>query len=209
MATNEEYRRAALALTTAKQTQHCRTLILSSATRGEGTSSAAIFIGRHLMKDFGCKPVVIEINRLRPIYSRLFKLDDSKSLAALASGNHSAIECVQHDPTGLALIPGGDNVALAAVTDLGALLSRAVQELQNHFDFILLDAPPILESADTLVAGRVVPYLVLIAAAGHTSRESLARARQELEDADITLVGAILNKHRRIIPGWIYRWLTH
>jgi len=208
METSEEYRRAALALANAEQEMHCRTVIMSSATRREGTSSAAIYIGRHLMKDFGRKPVVIEINRLRPIYSRLFRLDDSKSLAALASGDLSAIECVQHDPTGLALIPGGSNASLTAVADFGSLLCRAVQGLQNHFDFILLDAPPILESADALVAGRVVPYLVLVAAAGRVSQESLRRVRQELEDAHITLIGAILNTPRRIIPGWIDRWLA-
>ncbi len=208
MGNSEEYRRAALALATAKQKMHCRTVIMSSATRREGTSSAAIYIGRHLMKDFGRKPVVIEINRLRPIYSRLFKLDDSKSFAALASGNLPVIECVQRDPTGLALIPGGGNASVTAVADLGALLCRAVQELQSDFDFILLDAPPILESADALVAGRVVPYLVLVAAAGRVSQESLRRVRQELEDANIALVGAILNMPKRIIPGWIDRWLT-
>jgi len=160
------------------------------------------------MRDFGFKPVLIEVNRMRPSLCRLFALDEQRSLAALLSRDGSVMECVQYDPAGLAILPAGPARRDApSVPRLESALCCAVQELQNHFDFILVDAPPILESADVLVAGRLIPQVVLVVAAGQTSSESLARVGEQLRDAGLTVVGTILNHRKRIIPKWIDRWL--
>lgn len=204
---SEEYRRAALALATAARQSRYQSAILSSARSREGTTSAAVNIGRHLLRDFGFKPLLIEVNRIRPACCRLFGLDEQKSLATLLTRTGSAMECVQRDPAGLSMIPAGAQNNSLLAPGLEQVLCHAVQELQNSFDFILLDAPPILESADVLVAGRVVPQLVLVVAAGHTSHESLSRACQELHEAKISVIGTILNTRKRIIPRWVDRWL--
>jgi Mrp family chromosome partitioning ATPase len=152
---------------------------------------------------------VIETNRLRPSFSRLFGLADSRGLAAIGSGAAPALDCVQKDPTGLPLVPLGTRAAWEKLPGLASVLSGAMQELNQHFEFVIVDAPPILESADTLMAGKVVPHLVLVAEAGRVSQKSLGRVLQELTNAEITLVGAIMNSRRQIIPAWIDRWLTH
>jgi Mrp family chromosome partitioning ATPase len=197
-------------LATAARQSRFRSAILSSATGGEGTTSAAVNIGLHLMGDCGLNPLLIEVNRVRPSLTRLFQLDDQKSLAAMVAGGGSAMQYVQRTPAGLSVIPVGpaDNAALL-ISRLESTLCHAVQELQNSFDFILLDAPAILESSDVMIAGRVVPQLVLVVGAGQSSQESLSRACQELKEARITLIGTILNSRKRIIPGWIDRYLQH
>ena len=60
----------------------------------------------------------------------------------------------------------------------------------------------------SLLAGRVVPRMILVAAAGRVSHEILDRAQLELGAANISVVGGILNMQERIIPKWLYRWLT-
>lgn len=201
--TSEEYRRAALALANAARQSHCRSAILCSATAGEGTTTAAVYIGRHLLRDLGFNPVLIELNRARPALARLFGLDEEKSLAAVASGARSVMDCVQKDPTGLRMIPVGKFESGDGLQGLEAVLCRSVQELQNSFDFILVDAPPILESADVLIAGRVVPNVILVAGSGRVSQESVREACRELSEARIHLVGAILNERKRILPRWL------
>jgi succinoglycan biosynthesis transport protein ExoP len=199
----EEYRRAAIALAAALRQSRYHGVIVSSATRGEGATSAAVHIGRHLLQDAGLKPVLIEVNRLRPAFQRLFGLDSKRSLASMLAHGGSALDQVQRDPTGLAVIPAGVPEDGEAAMSLESALCRAVQELQNSFDFILLDAPPILESADVLVAGRVIPQLLLVVGAGQVSQENLGRACQQLQDAKIQLAGTILNSRKRFIPKWV------
>ncbi len=205
----EEYRRAALALANALRQHHNRAAILSSPHAAAGVTTAAIYVGRYLMNDYGVKPVVIEVNRTRPAFTRMFHLDPAKSLAATAGGSVDALECVQADPTGLPVLPAGQFGSNGHFPGLETVLCRAVQNLQNHFDFVLLDAPPVLESADVLIAGRVVSNLILVIGAGAVSQESVREACRELQNGKINLIGAILNTQKRIIPRWIDRWLGH
>jgi Mrp family chromosome partitioning ATPase len=80
--------------------------------------------------------------------------------------------------------------------------------VKDLFDVILIDTPPVLQHADAIAATAVVPNVVLVIEAGRTRYEMLDRVRSELSDAGATIVGNILNKHKRFIPGWIYRALV-
>lgn len=206
----EEYRRAAVGLAAALRQSRFRGVILTSATRGEGTTSAAIHIGRHMMNDAGLNPVLIEVNRLRPAFEKLCGLNSDQSLAKLLSNGGPALKQVQRDPTGLAMIPAGvpEEDGPAAMS-LESGLCAAVQELQNSFDFVLVDVPPILESADVFVVGRVIQQALLVVGAGQVSQEDLGRACQQLQDAKIQLAGTILNSRKRFIPKWVEFLFSH
>ena len=211
----EEYRRAAIALAAALRQSRYRGVIVSAATRGEGTTSAAVHIARHMLNEAGLNPVLIELNRQRPAFQKLFGLNPKLSLTKMLAHGGSALDFVQRDPTGLAVItagvPGEDlpENSEAGGMSLESGLCHAVQELQNNFDFVLIDAPPILESADVLLAGRVIPQLLLVVGAGRVSQENLSRACQQLQDAKIQLAGTILNSRKRFLPRWVERLLNN
>lgn len=207
-AISEQYGGAALALANAARHQLYRSVIFSSPTGGEGTSSAVLRTGRYMKSRLSLKPLLIELNRLRPSWCSQFDLDPSKSLAAMAAGRASARQCVQHDRRGLSLIPVGDFApADGSWQPLETVLCRAVQELEEDFDIILVDAPPLLECTDALVAGQVIPRMVLVVRSGRVSREVLDRVRHELGIARIEIVGSILNRQEQIVPRWLSRWL--
>src|SRR5712692_4666169 len=105
---SEEYGRAALALMTAARQEHYHSIIFCSLTGGEGTSSTVLHVGRLLKQRLGLRPLLIELNRLRPAWGSQFGLDPAKSLAAVASGHVLARQCIQQDPSGLSMIPIGD-----------------------------------------------------------------------------------------------------
>jgi len=201
----DEYRRAAVALANVSRQNHCCSALVASATAGEGASTVAVYLGRHLMQDLAFNPVLIELNRIRPAFTRLFRLDPKRSLAAAVSGDLAILDCVQKDPTGLRVIPVGEFQTATGLKDLESALCQAVQGLQNSFDFILADVPPVLESADTLIAGWVIPNVILVVGSGRASQESVRAARAQLADARIQVIGAILNERKRILPRWLRR----
>jgi polysaccharide biosynthesis transport protein len=202
---NEQYRKAALALANTARDKHCQSVIVSSAVAGEGVTTATVFIARHLLHDLASTPVVIELNHMRPAMVRLFDLDPGKSMASVASGTKRVTDCVQRDPTGLSIIPAGEFDDEGGFPRLETVLCQAVQELQNQFNFILLDAPPVLESADTLIAGRVVPNVMLVVGTGRSSQEAVREACREMRDARMQIMGTILNETKRILPRWLDR----
>jgi Mrp family chromosome partitioning ATPase len=199
---HESYRRAGFALARWAGTHRGRALLVTSARAGEGTTTTLLQIAARLQREHGLRPVVVELPRARPDLTGRFGLNEEQTLEAALAGRRPAIECVQTTASGLAVIPAGMATGLASAGEL----QRVLTELDGY-DLVLVDAPPVLGMADTIIAGSVVPNALLVVQAGRTRAEVLRRAQHELESVGVTIVATVLNRHRRFIPGWIYRWL--
>jgi Mrp family chromosome partitioning ATPase len=205
-----ELRKTASVLGNAVREQRYRSVVFAGASRREGTTTMALNTSRLLQSREGLRPLVVEVNREKPQYAKLFQLDETRGFAAIAAGEACVQQCIQRGPFGLPVIPAGrqdKNPELGA--DVASVLRRVLQDVESQYDLVLVDAPAFLDDPDAVTVCTVIPRLVLVVRAGHLSFEVLQRIRQEIEQAvdGFTLVGAILNRHRRYIPGWIEEWL--
>ncbi len=80
-------------------------------------------------------------------------------------------------------------------------------ELQREFDYVLIDAPPIESGDDSVVLGRGAEGIVLVLRANASRRESARKAVQNLEGANVRVLGAVLNRRTFPVPESIYRKL--
>jgi len=80
-------------------------------------------------------------------------------------------------------------------------------ELQREFDYVLIDAPPIESGDDSVVLGRGAEGIVLVLRANTSRRESARKAVQNLEGANVRVLGAVLNRRTFPVPESIYRKL--
>jgi Mrp family chromosome partitioning ATPase len=200
----ESYRRAALALAALAAERRGRALVVTSARRGEGTTTTLLQVVARLRQDHGLRPLVIELPRPRPALAALFGLDEGRTIQRVFEGERTAVECVQTTADGIAVLPAGAvpvPVSAAALTPLLAALAL-------DFDLVLIDAPPLLEQADAMIAAAAVRDVVLIVEAGRTRSEVLQRVRRDLDAQGVRIVAAVLNRQKRFLPGWIYRWLA-
>jgi Mrp family chromosome partitioning ATPase len=205
----ESYGKAALVLARAVQEGRYRSVLFSSPGPGAGTTTAMLQIARELQRAYGLTALTVELGRRRPAFERRFGVDSARGVAALAAEEKSVHECVQRGRSGLWMLPSGpEEYDHAPPRGLSAAIERILAETTGKFDLVLFDAPPLLEQSVGLTAGTVVPRLVLVAEAGRTSHEVLDRVKRELDAEGIEIVGAILNKQPRYIPGWLYGWVT-
>jgi len=75
-------------------------------------------------------------------------------------------------------------------------LGVLIQEMREHYDYVLLDAPPILPVADSIVLSSKVDGVVLLCQEGLSRRETLHRTKVLLERARATLLGVVLTNAR-------------
>jgi Mrp family chromosome partitioning ATPase len=80
-------------------------------------------------------------------------------------------------------------------------------ELQREFDYVLIDAPPIESGDDSVVLGRCAEGIILVLRAHSTRRETARKAVQNLESANVRVLGAVLNRRTFPVPESIYRKL--
>jgi Mrp family chromosome partitioning ATPase len=60
-------------------------------------------------------------------------------------------------------------------------------------DYIILDCPPVLAVADASILAPLVDGIIFVLDAEHSSRSALMQARDQLQNAGGTVVGAVYN----------------
>jgi Mrp family chromosome partitioning ATPase len=65
--------------------------------------------------------------------------------------------------------------------------------LQNMFDVIIIDSPPILPASDALLISPHTDGVLLVVKAGHLNRDMVQKAVEQLELAQANLLGVVLN----------------
>jgi Mrp family chromosome partitioning ATPase len=86
-------------------------------------------------------------------------------------------------------------------------LRLRVLELRPEFSFVLVDAPPVNGSPEALTWARLADGVILVLEANSTRREAARKAKETLEAAKVTLLGAVLNKRTFPIPNALYKRL--
>jgi len=81
---------------------------------------------------------------------------------------------------------------LAAAIAANGRLNGLLERIGAAFDWIVLDAPPILPVADASQIATLCDGVLLVILAGSTSFELVQRARQELRHAPV--LGVVLNR---------------
>lgn len=71
---------------------------------------------------------------------------------------------------------------------------KIFETLQDEYDFILIDTPPIISVTDAQVFLQYVPNCVMIIDAQKNNKNEVKKAKQLIEQADGHVVGAVLNK---------------
>ncbi|MDQ6699380.1 MAG: hypothetical protein M3Z36_04255, partial [Acidobacteriota bacterium] len=182
---------------------HC--VFVSSANRGGGTTTATLGVAEQLSTMFGLRTLVVELDHRRPVLLNRFKLDPEKTIDAFVTGRLTPLECVQKNGASMSFLPA--LVAPAGNQVTPGALRKLLAGVQPNFDFVLVDSPPILDPGSSVIP-TLPGKLLLVVEAGRTRYEMLDRVHRELSPENVDIAGAILNKQRRFIPSWAYRWFV-
>lgn len=124
----------------------------------------------------------------------------TSELATLLSGM-----VVETKVDGLYVLPSGPGVAGATNLLYSQQLPELLSHLQDEFDMIFIDTPPMLQIPDARVIGRLASGVVLVVRANQTTRDAAMAARGRLRDDGTHVVGTVLNDwNPKQSPGGYY-----
>lgn len=182
-----------------------RAFVFTGARLGDGCTATTIETGRAMRDALGLKPLIVLLGEPTGKTARIVTLDRDRRLDGLLEPSATLAACTQSGPYDLPIVywqPSANGSAV--VGNLHKGLSRTLALADDTYDVVLVDAPPFLQSAETVTACQVVPNVVLVVHAGRTRYEVLERIAADIQEQGATLVGTVLSKHRRIIPNWFY-----
>ena len=85
--------------------------------------------------------------------------------------------------------------------------SGVLEHCKQFADYILIDCPPILSSADALSVAPGSDVAFLVVEAVKVRRQVAEKAIATLQENECELGGAILNRVKQVIPEWVYKFI--
>ena len=138
------------------QLERIQVVMVTSATVGEGKTSLACHLATSLARA-GRRTLLLDCDLRSPTAHRVFDLPLEPGLSEVLRGQ-VALEEVSH-PIAL----GDLRMITAGRCDLHSLhalgleqMSQILEQLRQQYDFIVVDTPPVLPVADTLLIGQHV-----------------------------------------------------
>lgn len=171
-----------------------KALVVTSATSEEGKSFIASNIAASFLKD-NEKVLLIDADLRRPMLHIASGVSNTKGLSNYLSSNVSLSEVVQKTH-----IPNLDVLASGPLspnpTELfgSYRMEHLLTEAKTKYDRVLIDTPPVLGLADSLVLGTKCDAAVLTIHCRGVGRGLVKKARERLLSGGVKLIGVILNK---------------
>ena len=181
--------------------QPLRSVQVTSANPAEGKTTTAAYLAV-AMAQAGERVVLIDGDLRNPNLHHRFGLPKEPGLSDLLLGTATATDAYHYVNTGTELwvvssgiTPGNPANFLWASTSpaTGPSLRPFVSALTDRGFMVVIDSPPTLPVADALTLSHMVDGTLLVVAAGKTGARSVARAVEQLTQADATIIGTVLN----------------
>ena len=191
----EAYRSLRTSLQFARQEEPLRTLLVTSPSAGDGKTSTAVNLGAAFAQA-GFRVVIVSCDLRRPGLGQLFAPGDGAELSQVLNGLEPLERAVTEVPSLDGVWTLSNRGPVPNPTELlsGPLMRSVIAELAQRFDIVLIDSPPVLPVADSMILAAYADAAIVVVATGQTRRAELRRTRDKLAQAGVQVIGAVLNK---------------
>ncbi len=170
-----------------------RSFVVTSAVPLEGKTTTATNLAV-VLSQLGKSVLLVDADLHRSRLHEVFQVSNAEGLVSVLAGRVDAVHAVQKTAVpGLSLLPAGppspNPSGLLASDKMRRFLDGAVA----RYDYVVLDAPPVLAVADAIVLGYLTNGVILTVRGGQTPREQVLHALTELRNSNVKVLGVLIN----------------
>jgi succinoglycan biosynthesis transport protein ExoP len=180
-------------LLSTRQNQEFQVLLITSAEAREGKTSLACQLAASLARAWR-KTLLVDGDLRHPVLHRLFGISAEPGLSEVLRGEARPAEVVRSTALSrLWVLPAGrpDSHACQALA-VPEQLTRLFEELKGQYDFILLDASPVLPVTDALLLAQQADAVLLALRRQVSRAPAVYAAWQRLQGLGVHVLGGVL-----------------
>ena len=171
-----------------------RSVVVTSAGPGEGKSIVAANLALALAQA-GQRVLLIDADMRRPRVHEIFEVAAEPGLSNVLTGNAKLVEALRRSAVpGLQLLGAGHIPPNPAELIGSRRWVEFMAALEDHFDWLIIDTPPVLAVSDSAIAANRASGVIFVVASDKTSRQAAREAVGQLESANAHIIGSILNR---------------
>ncbi|MEQ3748523.1 MAG: polysaccharide biosynthesis tyrosine autokinase [Celeribacter sp.] len=170
-------------------------LLSASSLPGEGKTTQAISLA-HNLAGLNKRVLLVEGDiRLRTL-SEYFDIPDTRhGLIAAMTGEHDLSELLLRDSRmDVDILLGEKTAANAADVFSSERFRTFLEELRQHYDFIIIDTPPVLIVPDARIMSQFADAVVFSVAWDRTAKSQVTEAIRQFHSVNSRVTGLILSQ---------------
>jgi capsular exopolysaccharide synthesis family protein len=183
-------------------------VLITSTIPGEGKSTisanlaaAAAYLGKRVL--------IIDSDMRRPTQHKKWGVDNYTGLSNILIGDASVKSSVKEVMKGLDILTVGTIPPNPLSLIEGGTFQALLEDVEENYDLIILDTPPLLSVADTLLISKFVDVKVLVARPYLLDYASARSAREKLKQINCDIDALIINGVRLDIDPYTYGYSNY
>jgi protein-tyrosine kinase len=195
-APSEEFRTLRTRLNHLQTVQSLRTVVITSASPAEGKSFTAANLAITQAQLVGKRVLLADFDFRRPNIHKGFQIDCSPGITDYLVGQATLGDIIQK-VAGLNLYVMTAGEAVPNPLELLNLreCKNLIDQMHDHFDWVILDSPPLLFAADANLLSSMCDGIILVVRIGATTFDAVSRAIPSLSENNV--LGVVVNGARR------------
>lgn len=181
------------------------TILFTGPTPGVGKSFISVNFA-YLLAKSGKRVVLVDGDMRRSSIGQYVQVDGKAGLAEVLSGKVSLEGAIHKDQaSGLYVLPACADVPKNPSELLeSTLFAKLIKSLNAQYDYVVIDAPPVLPVSDSLWIARHVDTVLMVTRAEVSNPRHLLDALSRLANVRVLEVGMILNGFEPRHAGYQY-----
>lgn len=168
-----------------------RVYAVTSPGPGEGKTSTALNLAFTLAQT-GARVAVVEGDLRRPVFSDYLGIEGGAGLTDVLIGRAEVDDVLQRwGKDQVFVLPAGRIPPNPSELLGSAEMKKTLDTLEKKFDYVIVDAPPVLAVTDAAVLGKHVAGLLMVVATDSTTKQELTAALGDLDTAGAEVLGMI------------------
>ena len=180
-------------------------LLITSSQQSEGKSLVAYGIARSFARQ-GRKVLVVDADLRRPSQHAIFGISREIGLTNILTRQVEPGDTAVTVMDNLDLIPSGPLPPSVPEYFSGSSFAELRDWARAHYDVVVFDGPPVMGLADTVLLAQKIEHLIFVVEAGRASQGRTAAAIRRLNNNEVMIDGAVLNKFDPHSAGYGYEY---
>ena len=173
--------------------EKCPIIGVTSSLRGEAKSTTAINLS-YVLAEKGNKVLLIDGDLRLPSIAKKLDIENNKGISDFLIGDRISIDnsfkSDVHD--NWYILPSGKNPANPSELLGSARMKYVLDELKEHFDYIVIDLPPVNLVSDAVSISSMISGMIVVVREEYCEKKELAHCVKQLKLSNVKVLGFVM-----------------
>ena len=169
-----------------------KTIVITSSNPGEGKSTTSGNLALTLAEGES-RVLLVDCDMRKPSMHNNFRVTNTYGIADILLQRKKVMDVAHMYNKNLSIITAGKVPPNPAEMLGSKAMSAFLEEMKDHFDYIILDTPPVQVVADAQILSTKVDGTIIVVRAGVTKKEDVHDTVNILKKVNANIIGTVLH----------------